>query len=116
LEGTVPDNSPPVAGGRTLVDLARKPLYIDRRCDDSDDVWRATELSAMDPARSQIKGVYAEWGALKIAKAISDWLFFYPISKNSFGLFPDAGGAFYFPEAEETPVESGMSTDNVPLA
>jgi hypothetical protein len=63
-----------------------------------------------------MKGAYPEWGALKIAKKISDWLFFYPISKNSFGLFPDGGGAFYFPEGEKTPVESGMPTDNVPHA
>jgi hypothetical protein len=69
-----------------------------------------------DPARSQMKGAYAEWGVLKIAKTFSDWLFFHPISKNSFGLFPDAGGAFYFPEGEKTPVEAGMPTDNAPHA
>jgi hypothetical protein len=52
---------------------------------------------------------------LGIAKSIGNWLIFYPMSKNSFGVFPDAGGAFCFPQ-EKTRAETGKLTEHASLA
>jgi hypothetical protein len=69
-----------------------------------------------DHARQQLKGEGFAWGLLDIARGVGNWLFFYPTSKNSYGIFPAAGGAFYFPEEEKAPVEPASLIENLPAS
>jgi hypothetical protein len=76
---------------------------------------KPASVMSNEPPRSKMKANGNTRRFLGIAKSIGNWLIFYPMSKNSFGVFPDAGGAFYFPE-EKTRAEPGKLTEHASLA